>query len=79
LHINPLMKPSPNPSSSEPPILGCFDISKRIHRCPEPGNAEKFLSYGETPRNKDLPTPQLAALSFTMSTVLNLDETITRD
>jgi hypothetical protein len=45
----------------------------------EPGNAEKFLSYGETPRNKDLPTQQLAALSFTMSTVLNLDETITRD
>jgi hypothetical protein len=45
----------------------------------EPGNAEKFLSYGETPRSKDLPAPQLAALSFTMSTVLNLDETITRD
>ena len=45
----------------------------------EPDNAEKFLSYGATPRNKELPTPQLAALSFTMSAVLNLDETITRD
>jgi hypothetical protein len=45
----------------------------------EPDNAEKFLSYGETPRNTELPAPQLAALSFTMSTVLNLDETITRD
>jgi len=43
------------------------------------GNAEKFLSYGETPRNKDLPAPQLAALSFSMSTILNMDETITRD
>ena len=42
-------------------------------------NAEKFLSYGETARNKDLPPSQLAALSLTMSTVLNLDETITRD
>jgi hypothetical protein len=42
-------------------------------------NAEKFLAYGETPRNKDLPAPQLAALSFSMSTILNLDETITRD
>ncbi len=42
-------------------------------------NAEKFPSYGETPRNKDLPTPQVAVLSFTMSTVLNLDETITRE
>lgn len=45
----------------------------------EPGNAEKFLAYGETPRNKELPSPQLAALSFSMSTILNLDETITRD
>jgi len=45
----------------------------------DPGNAEKFLSYGETPRNKDLPVPQLAALSFSMSALLNLDETITRD
>ncbi len=43
------------------------------------GNAEKFLSYGETPRDKSLPPTELAALSFTMSTILNLDETITRD
>ena len=42
-------------------------------------NADKFLSYGETPREKSLPPTELAALSFTMSTILNLDETITRD
>ena len=42
-------------------------------------NAEKFLSYGETSREKSLPPTELAALSFTMSTILNLDETITRD
>ena len=45
----------------------------------DPENAEKFLSYGETPREKSLPPTELAALSFTMSTILNLDETITRD
>ena len=45
----------------------------------KPENAEKFLSYGETPRKTELPATQLAALSFTMSAVLNLDETITRD
>lgn len=45
----------------------------------DPGNAEKFLSYGETPRDKSLPPAELAAMSFTMSTILNLDETITRD
>ena len=42
-------------------------------------NAEKLLSYGETPRDTSLPPTELAALSFTMSTILNLDETITRD
>ena len=45
----------------------------------DPGNAEEFLSYGETPREKSIPPAELAALSFTMSTILNLDETITRD
>jgi hypothetical protein len=45
----------------------------------QPENAEKFLSYGETPREKSLPPTELAALSFSMSTILNLDETITRD
>jgi hypothetical protein len=45
----------------------------------QPENAEKFLSYGETPREKSLPPTELAALAFSMSTILNLDETITRD
>ncbi|MFM8982674.1 MAG: PSD1 and planctomycete cytochrome C domain-containing protein [Spartobacteria bacterium] len=45
----------------------------------DPANAEKFLSYGETPREESLPPAELAALSFTMSAILNLDETITRD
>ena len=45
----------------------------------DPANAEKFLSYGETPREKSIPPAELAALSFTMSAILNLDETITRD
>jgi len=45
----------------------------------DPVNAEKFLDYGEKTREKSLPPTELAALSFTMSTILNLDETITRD
>jgi hypothetical protein len=45
----------------------------------DPVNAEKFLAYGEKTREKSLPPTELAALSFTMSTILNLDETITRD
>ena len=68
-----------NPHDSELESWISFTNENLERFSAEPDNAEKFLSYGETPRNKDLPAPQLAALSFTMSTVLNLDETITRD
>ena len=45
----------------------------------EPEDAKSFLAYGEKPVDASLPEAELAALAFTMSTVLNLDETITRD
>ena len=67
----------PNDSELEKWISFTNDTLERFTANTE--NAEQFLSYGETPRNKDLPTPQLAALSFSMSAILNLDETITRD
>lgn len=68
-----------NPQDSELESWISFTNENLERFSADPGNAEKFLSYGETPRNTELPAPQLAALSFTMSTVLNLDETITRD
>jgi len=45
----------------------------------EPENAKSFLSYGDKPLDTSLPEIELAALTFTMSTAFNLDETITRD
>ena len=68
-----------NPEQSELDSLISFTNENLQRFSADLGNAEKFLSYGETTRNKDLPVPQLAALSFSMSTLLNLDETITRD
>jgi hypothetical protein len=68
-----------NPQDSELESWITFTNENMERFTTDTGNAEKFLSYGESPRNKELPAPQLAALSFTMSTVLNLDETITRD
>jgi hypothetical protein len=59
---------------------GFLSATKNLQRfAADPEDAEKFLSYGETPREKSLPPTELAALSFTMSTILNLDETISHD
>jgi cytochrome c553 len=68
-----------NPQDSELESWISFTNENLERFSADTGNAEKFLSYGETPRNTELPAPQLAALSFSMSTILNLDETITRD
>ena len=68
-----------NPKDEE--LQGWITFSNEILErfTADPGNAEKFLAYGEKTREKSLPPTELAALSFTKSTILNLDETITRD
>lgn len=45
----------------------------------KPGDAEGFLKYGEKPRDESIPVTELAALTYSMSAVFNLDETLTRD
>lgn len=45
----------------------------------KPEDAKKFLTQGERPIDASLPEVELAALTFSMSAMLNLDETITRD
>ncbi|MGJ8724483.1 MAG: DUF1553 domain-containing protein [Roseibacillus sp.] len=42
----------------------------------EPDAAQKLIALGETPANKDLPAPQLAATTVICQTILNLDATI---
>jgi hypothetical protein len=41
--------------------------------------ALKLLSVGESPRNEKLDVPELAAWTVIANTVLNLDETLTRN
>ena len=48
-----------------------------FHRNPK--SAEKLLSVGESKRNEKLDMPELAAWTMLASTVLNLDETITKN
>ena len=38
-----------------------------------------LLQYGESTVDSGLPTVELASLTFTVSAILNLDETITQD
>ena len=45
----------------------------------DPESARKLLSVGESPRNEKLDVAELAAWSTVCSTILNLDETITRN
>ncbi len=45
----------------------------------KPEEAKGFLAYGEKPRDESIPETELAALTFSMSAVFNLDETVTRD
>jgi hypothetical protein len=40
--------------------------------------ATKLLSVGESPRNEKLEVPELAAWTIVGSTILNLDETLTK-
>ncbi|MFG0304578.1 MAG: PSD1 and planctomycete cytochrome C domain-containing protein [Phycisphaerales bacterium JB040] len=41
--------------------------------------ARELLATGESPRDDSIPAPQHAALTIVASTLLNLDETLTRD
>lgn len=65
-----------------PPELAtweAFTADNRARFTEKPENAETFLQYGEFRPERELPAVDVAALAFTMSAALNLDETVTRD
>ncbi len=45
----------------------------------KPTDAEAYLNQGDSPRDKSIPPPELAAWTTVASLLLNLDETITKD
>jgi hypothetical protein len=44
-----------------------------------PADAQKLLAVGQYPRAADLPTAELAAYAAVCSTILNLDEAVTKE
>ena len=44
-----------------------------------PAAVEQLLNTGESPRDRQLPAPELAAYTVVCSTLLNLDETLTKE
>jgi mono/diheme cytochrome c family protein len=45
----------------------------------EPADAEKLLAVGQFPRSTDVPAGELAAYAAVCSTILNLDEVVTKE
>jgi hypothetical protein len=67
------------------PSENSLDVLKKLTResyeafAADEAKAEGFLSYGESPRDEEVNTAELATLAYTASAILNLDKTITRD
>ncbi|MHA3775680.1 PSD1 and planctomycete cytochrome C domain-containing protein [Verrucomicrobiota bacterium sgz303538] len=66
------------PSEKETAMLVSLFQKQRERYTPQPEEALKLLSAGEFKRNEQLDLSELAAWTNVASTILNLDETITR-
>jgi hypothetical protein len=59
-------------------LLDLFDANRSAYR-DDPEAALKLLQVGESPRDESLDVPELAAWTIVASTILNLDETVTKN
>jgi hypothetical protein len=67
------------PRATERTLLrGLFDESLKRYRA-DPALGHKLLQVGESPRDDRLDVAELAAWTMVASTILNLDETVTRN
>ena len=66
------------PSEREVGLLTELFQRQRAHFAADPRKAAELLTTGEAPRNQQLSAPDLAAWTVVASTILNLDETLTR-
>ncbi|HEV7866047.1 MAG TPA: PSD1 and planctomycete cytochrome C domain-containing protein [Chthoniobacteraceae bacterium] len=66
------------PSEAEVSALLDLFEKQRSRYAPQPAEAAKLLSQGEHPRNAALDPAELAAWTLVASTLLNLDETVTK-
>ncbi|MBL8855519.1 MAG: PSD1 domain-containing protein [Planctomycetaceae bacterium] len=66
-------------SDAELQILSGQLTKHRQRYAADPDAAQKLISMGETPPPTDLDAPELAAYTLLANTLLNLDETLTRN
>ena len=66
------------PTADESRILMAIHASAMAHFQADPAAAKKLLAVGESPRDVTLNEVELAAWTTVASTILNLDETITK-
>ena len=68
-----------DPTPQELAILDKLYGKERAHYESDPSDAAKVVSIGESPRDKHLDTVDLAAMTLVTSTILNMDETVTKN
>lgn len=67
------------PNSSEVGILERQAVQELDHYRQDPGAAQKLIKVGESPVDTKVNPSELAAWTMVCSTILNLDETITKE
>ena len=68
-----------DPSQQELTILDSFYKKQIAHYQADKASAEKLLAVGESKRDPNLQPAELAAWTLVTSTILNMDETITKN
>ena len=66
------------PSENETRALTALFEKQRTRFIAAPEQATALLAIGESPRNASLDATELAAWASVASTILNLDETVTK-
>jgi hypothetical protein len=67
------------PNAKEVAVLERQADQELDHYRSNPQAAEKLLHVGDSPVDSKLPPPELAAWTMVSSTILNLDETMTKE
>jgi len=67
------------PTARETAVLKKVFDARMAKYTADPTAATKLLAIGESPRNEKLPAADLAAWTVVASTILNLDEVLTRN
>jgi hypothetical protein len=67
------------PDDKEITILDTLYRKQRAHYDSDRGAADKLLKVGESPLDPKLDRVDLAAMTLVTSTILNMDETITKN